>query len=297
MSLGFIEELPIAQRERDAKSEGGMSASRGIMGLHKPSTDTRTEAGYFSLAKREREVYIEDNMELWNFLHNVHILHDGKDWYLLPTALSDTAWGRRTPRVKPISTTTESSDIPLALGSPSLEKKVLSLLKKADKEGWDGESATKLESGTVWGERGLWTGHLSTITESSDIPPAVRRSSLKRKVFSLLKKASKEGWDGEGATKLESETVEVAQELVDRFPIHVMYREAPDVDVTPHGEVDFDWVIGRDRMLTVSVLPSREIAFSGLFRGARVNGREPWEGTLPPLVNCCFERLGRPESI
>ena len=178
-------------------------------------------------------------MELWNFLHNVHVLHDGKDWYFFSTALSDTAWGRHTPRVKPIS----------------------------------------------------------TITESSDIPPAVRWSSLKQKVFSLLKKASKEGWDGEGATKLESETVEVAQELVDRFPIYVMYRDPPDVDVTPHGEVDFDWVIGRDRMLTVSVLPSKEIAFSGLFRGARVNGREPWEGTLPPLVNCCFERLGRSESI
>ena len=109
-------------------------------------------------------------------------------------------------------------------------------------------------------------------------------------------KAGREGWDGEGAAKLETEIVRIAQGLVDRFPLHVMYGDAPDVDVTPHGEVDFDWVVDRNRMLTVSVLPSKEIAFSGLFRGARVNGREPWQGVLPQFVNCCFERLGKPES-
>ena len=41
---------------------------------------------------------------------------------------------------------------------------------------------------------------------------------------------------------------------------------------TPHGEVDFDWVIDRSVMLTVSVGPSKEIAFAGLFHGARLNG-------------------------
>ena len=139
-------------------------------------------------------------------------------------------------------------------------------------------------------------------TQSNDVrSPDVsrllqRRSSLKQCVSSLSEKANKEGWDGESAAKLETETVRIAQGLVDRFPLHVMYGDAPDVDVTPHGEVDFDWVIDRNRMLTVSVLPSKEIAFSGLFRGARVNGREPWQGALPQFVNCCFERLGKPES-
>lgn len=142
-----------------------------------------------------------------------------------------------------------------------------------------------------------WTRRSGTITRQSYVSWARGRSSLKERVSSLLEKAGKEGWDGEGAARLEGETVKVAQELVDRFPVHVVHGHAPDVDVTPHGEVDFDWVVDRDRMLTVSVLPSKEIAFSGLFHGARVNGCESWSGTLPQFVDCCFERLGKPGSV
>lgn len=101
-------------------------------------------------------------------------------------------------------------------------------------------------------------------------------------------KASKEGWDGEGAAALEDDTVKAALELVDAFPD---YMENPDVDVAPHGEIDFDWTIGKDAMLTVSVLSSSEIGFSALFHDATASGSEPWSGTLPPFVNCCFERL------
>ena len=106
-------------------------------------------------------------------------------------------------------------------------------------------------------------------------------------------KASKEGWDGEGAAALEDDTVKAALELVDAFPD---YMENPDVDVAPHGEIDFDWTIGKDAMLTVSVLSSSEIGFSALFHDATASGREPWGGTLPPLVNCCFERLKTTET-
>ena len=145
-----------------------------------------------------------------------------------------------------------------------------------------------------------WERRSRTITQQSYVSWTTDRSSLKKRVSSLLEKAGEEGWDGEGAARLEGETVKVAQELVDRFPVHVVHGYALDIldiDVTPHGEVDFDWVVDRDRMMTVSVLPSKEIAFSGLFHGARVNGCESWNGTLPQFVNCCFERLGKPGSI
>ena len=114
------------------------------------------------------------------------------------------------------------------------------------------------------------------------------RSLLKERVRSLLGKASKEGWDGEEAAALQDDTVKVALELVDMLP---NYMENPDVDVTPYGEIDFDWVADKDTMFTISVLSSREIGFSGLFHGAKASGSEPWRGTLPQLVNCCFERF------
>ena len=70
-----------------------------------------------------------------------------------------------------------------------------------------------------------------------------------------LKDAGTEDWDGEGALALAPETADLAQKLIDEFPPHV---SRPDVNATPHGEVDFDWVIDRDVMLTVSVGPSKE---------------------------------------
>lgn len=147
------------------------------------------------------------------------------------------------------------------------------------------------------GDAPPWARRSSTIMQRSYASWTRDRSSLKERISSLLEKADKEGWDGEGSARLEGETVKIAQELVDRFPVHVVHGHAPDVDVTPHGEVDFDWVVDRDRMLTVSVLPSKEIAFSGLFHGARVNGCESWKGALPQFVSCCFERLGKPGSV
>ena len=110
----------------------------------------------------------------------------------------------------------------------------------------------------------------------------------------MVREQATEDWDGEGALALALETVDIAQKLIDEFPPHV---SRPDVNATPHGEVDFDWIINRDVMLTVSVGPSKEIAFAGLFHGARLNGCEPWEGTLPQSVNCCFERLREAQNL
>ena len=118
--------------------------------------------------------------------------------------------------------------------------------------------------------------------------PYADRESIKQEVYDLIGEAGAENWDGEGALALDIKTVEIAQKLVDKFPDHVI---RPDVAATPHGEVDFDWITSQEVMLTVSVCPSGEIAFAGLFQDTRLNGREPWMGSLPKFVGCCFERL------
>ena len=134
----------------------------------------------------------------------------------------------------------------------------------------------------------------SYYTDTTSEYPNEERVSLKREVHGLLENAGIEDWDDEGVLALAPETVAVAQKLVDEFPPHV---SRPDVNATPHGEVDFDWVIDRDVMLTVSVGPSKEIAFAGLSHGAQLNGCEPWEGMLPQFVNSCFERLREAQNL
>ncbi len=134
----------------------------------------------------------------------------------------------------------------------------------------------------------------SYYTDTTNEYPNEERTLLKREVHSLLEDTGIEDWDGEGALALAPETVGLAQKLIDEFPPHF---SRPDVNATPHGEVDFDWVIDRDVMLTVSVGPSREIAFAGLFHGARLSGCEPWEGMLPQFVDYCFERLREAQNL
>ncbi len=134
----------------------------------------------------------------------------------------------------------------------------------------------------------------SYCTDTTSEYPNEERTSLKREVHSLLEDAGTEDWDGEGALALAPETVDLAQKLIDEFPPHI---DRPDVNATPHGEVDFDWVIDRNVMLTVSVGPSKEIAFAGLFQGTRLNGCETWNGTLPQFVNYCFDRLREAQNL
>ena len=131
-------------------------------------------------------------------------------------------------------------------------------------------------------------------TDTTSEYPDEERTSLKREVHGLLEDVGTEDWDGEGALALAPETADLAQKLIDEFPPHI---GRPDIAATPHGEVDFDWVIDRDVMLTISVGPSKEIAFAGLFHGVRLNGCEPWEGMLPQFVHCCFERLREAQNL
>ena len=110
-------------------------------------------------------------------------------------------------------------------------------------------------------------------------------------IAALIERCGGRDWDGAGARPVHLDTIRVAQKFADRLP----RIDPPDVSATPHGEIDFDWCVARDQMLTVSVgpPPDHEIAFAGLFGETRIRGREPWAGKVPHFVQCCFEMVAR----
>lgn len=116
------------------------------------------------------------------------------------------------------------------------------------------------------------------------------RESLRQDVIALAAETKMEGWDDEGALALSSKTVSIAGDLADLIPLKA---PRPDVDATPHGEIDFDWTIEPGLGVTISVGPEGDIAFAGTFRGAELSGKEPWTGELPGFVECCLDRLQR----
>ena len=124
--------------------------------------------------------------------------------------------------------------------------------------------------------------------------PSQWQISVKAEVDDLINEAGVENWDGEDALPLSRETVELAKEVVDRLPPDI---DKPDVDATPHGEVDFSWIIDKNVMFIISVGSEKEIVFVGVFHGTHIKGNETWNGILPEFVDCCFERLRKAQNL
>ena len=117
----------------------------------------------------------------------------------------------------------------------------------------------------------------------------ILENPIKAEVRNLLKRAGSENWDGEGAYALDREIVEIAEKIVDEFPSDI---GRPIVSASLRGDVDFDWVINQNLMLTVSVVKSKEIVFALMVDDLQLSGSVPWKnGTLPNVLDCFFEQL------
>ena len=114
------------------------------------------------------------------------------------------------------------------------------------------------------------------------------RGEIGNQIRQLLEVAGDDNWDGEGAQAISIDTVRVAEEIVNIFPEGI---DAPEISATPHGEVDFDWIVSSKTMMTLSACPSNEIAFAAIFENARVRDRQAWSGRLSVLLSACFEML------
>lgn len=112
-------------------------------------------------------------------------------------------------------------------------------------------------------------------------------NEVKDEIDALLVKARDKDWDGNDALPLTPDVGKVALQFVSRIPLHI---SKPDVDVTPFGEIGFDW-FAKNIVFSVNIGPHGEIAFAGRFYKTRVRGNEQWQGELPEFVDCCFERL------
>ena len=133
----------------------------------------------------------------------------------------------------------------------------------------------------------LWLAAIDYITTQATTP----RKDTIQKIEKLAQTAGEDNWDGEGAIKVSSETIEIARKLVAAFPSGVLGGDL-DIDVTPFGSIDFGWVLERDVMMNIIVLPSGEIGFAYSVRGARGGGEEPWEGTtIPRSVSEAFDKV------
>ena len=114
------------------------------------------------------------------------------------------------------------------------------------------------------------------------------RCLLKERICELRELASNEDWDGEGAVPLNLTTVRHAVQFADCLPLNL---PPPDVDVSPHGEIDFEWIFSRDAMLSVSLCPDGTIAFAVRLPEERTRSTAIWSGDVPISLDAAFKGL------
>ena len=125
---------------------------------------------------------------------------------------------------------------------------------------------------------------------------AKSQEEAKQKIEQLAQTAGKDNWDGEGGSKILPETIKAACEILAKLP-HNVLGEDLDIDATPFGSIDFGWVLERDVMMNIIVLPSGEIGFAYSVHGERNDGKVLWEGTLPLCISEAVDRVFHREEL
>ena len=127
-----------------------------------------------------------------------------------------------------------------------------------------------------------------TLGATCTIPKVLsEKEILKQQVDKVLKTYGEENWDGEGALPILPQTAEIAKNVVEHFPI-IGPSHLPDVGPTPHGEIDFDWLISKNMMLTVGVNSEGVISYAGILEIVK---NQEWDSKLPLDVLAWFEVL------
>ena len=117
------------------------------------------------------------------------------------------------------------------------------------------------------------------------------QDSLRDRVLKLQEMAASENWDGEGAVPLDQETVRYATQFIDCLPTEL---SEPDVDVSPHGMIDFEWILSREVMLSVSMCSNGTIAFAARFPEERMRSSTVWsKEEIPESLRVAFSKLKR----
>ena len=114
---------------------------------------------------------------------------------------------------------------------------------------------------------------------------------VKENIKRVAMNAREDNWDGDGADGVSEETEYMALKLVDLLPSYTICHEL-EVDATPFGSIDFEWVLDDRLILNILVMHSRRIGYAYSVHGDRNNREEGWEGEgLPAFVSDAIDKV------
>lgn len=105
----------------------------------------------------------------------------------------------------------------------------------------------------------------------------------------IVERGSRDNWDGYGAQGIEPRVSQLACRFLNTLPSAI---PTPDVGVDPDGEISFEWIVSRDRQLTVSLSPESVLSYAGVYGSAAKHGKEEFDDTVPQELLEAIRRLG-----
>lgn len=137
----------------------------------------------------------------------------------------------------------------------------------------------------AWIKRGFGGDGLVVSLQRQEVEEAL--SALK----AVYEEASMPGWAGEGSKPVHPLTYGMAQRFLTALPTSM---PAPEVNADPDGEISFDWDLGRDRLLAVSISLAGRLSF--IYRNRSIRMRDTlWfmDDQIPDELVGLFQNLKR----
>jgi hypothetical protein len=118
--------------------------------------------------------------------------------------------------------------------------------------------------------------------------PTGRWTELETALYNACMDAAHANWDGYGANPISPGAAEHARDLLALLPTAF---PAPTVGVDADGEVSVEWHGAPGSMFGISVSPSGELIYAGVYGASRVRGRELLGPRFPTALLSQLQRL------
>jgi hypothetical protein len=118
--------------------------------------------------------------------------------------------------------------------------------------------------------------------------PTGRWTELEAALYNACMDAAQADWDGYGANAVSPPAAAYAHDLLALLPTAF---PAPSVGVDADGEVSIEWHGAPGSLFGISVSPSGELTYAGIYGGSRVRGREPLGPQFPSSLLSQLQRL------
>lgn len=118
--------------------------------------------------------------------------------------------------------------------------------------------------------------------------PTSRWTELESALYNACMDAAREDWDGYGANAVSGPSATHTRRLLALLPTTF---PAPSIGVDADGEVSLEWHGEPGSLVSISVSPSAELTYAGVFGNAYVHGREPFSTRFPAPLLGYLQRL------